>query len=141
MQRSPYLLNRLHSSSLPLKTLRSSFISYRKPIVTFRAYAKMADSSTSTQSHACCTVPPVVDHDYKEKGNWDNVNGLKTYITGKSTAKRRNGPQPLRLPPGKLFFGYEIKPMKKKEGEEGESGEKDKKQHFSGDGNTLRKKK
>lgn len=54
-------------------------------------------------------------------------------------SKKRAGPQPLRLPPGKLFFGYEIKPLKKKEGEADEPS--DKKQYFSGEGNTLRKKK
>lgn len=32
-------------------------------------------------------MPPVVDHDYQEKGSWVTVDGLKTYQTGKSTAK------------------------------------------------------
>lgn len=49
--------------------------------------------------------------------------------------RRTNGPQPLRLPPGKLFFGYELKPVKK-------TGEKkevdDSKPKFQGQGNTLR---
>lgn len=54
------------------------------------------------------------------------------------TARRGNGPQPLRLPPGKLFFGYEIKPVKTKEQKEGEAEEK---MHFQGAGQTLRKKK
>lgn len=58
--------------------------------------------------------------------------------TAKST-KKRAGPQPLRLPEGKLFFGYEIKPLKKKDGEADEPSGK--KQYFSGEGNTLRKKK
>lgn len=53
--------------------------------------------------------------------------------------KQRNGPQPLRLPHGKLFFGYEIKPVKKKDGDE-EEGEK-KSVHFQGQGQSLRKKK
>jgi ubiquitin fusion degradation protein 1 len=56
------------------------------------------------------------------------------------TAKRRNGPQPLRLPPGKLFFGYEIKPLQNKE-KAVEESEQGKKQNFSGEGQTLRKKK
>lgn len=60
-------------------------------------------------------------------------------IPGMKASKRRAGPQPLRLPPGKLFFGYEIKPLKKKDGEAEQPS--DKKQHFSGEGNTLRKKK
>lgn len=56
-----------------------------------------------------------------------------------TTAKKRNGPQPLRLPPGKLFFGYEIRAVKRKEeGKEQEQGEK---KHFAGEGQSLRKKK
>ena len=55
--------------------------------------------------------------------------------------KRRNGPQPLRLPHGKLFFGYEIKPVKKKEGEEGEDEQPKESVHFQGQGQSLRKKK
>ncbi|MCJ1315837.1 Ubiquitin recognition factor in ER-associated degradation protein 1 [Xylographa vitiligo] len=51
------------------------------------------------------------------------------------TIRRTNGPQPLRLPPGKLFFGYEIKPVKKT-GEEKEVDET--KPKFQGQGNTLR---
>jgi ubiquitin fusion degradation protein 1 len=54
-----------------------------------------------------------------------------------ATVRVSNGPQPLRLPPGKLFFGYEIKPVKKKEDDE----EKEVAVHFQGQGQTLRKKK
>jgi len=50
------------------------------------------------------------------------------------TVRRGTGPQPLRLPPGQLFFGYEIKPVKKKDG-----GQSEKKESmFSGSGQTLR---
>ncbi|KAL1616214.1 ubiquitin fusion degradation protein [Diplodia seriata] len=54
-----------------------------------------------------------------------------------------NGPQPLRLPPGKLFFGYEIKPVKGKKdaAEGGGEGGDDDKPHFQGAGQTLRGKK
>ncbi|GAB7343791.1 hypothetical protein MBLNU457_1764t1 [Dothideomycetes sp. NU457] len=55
--------------------------------------------------------------------------------------KRRAGPQPLRLPPGKLFFGYEIKPLPKKDGEKKDGGEDDSQPRFLGQGQTLRKKK
>ncbi|KAF7559717.1 hypothetical protein G7046_g4427 [Stylonectria norvegica] len=52
--------------------------------------------------------------------------------------KRRTGaPATLRLPPNKLFFGYEIKPVKTdedKEKEEKEAG----RPHFAGQGQTLR---
>ncbi|KAK5166264.1 ubiquitin fusion degradation protein [Saxophila tyrrhenica] len=55
--------------------------------------------------------------------------------------RKSNGPQPLRLPPGKLFFGYEVKPLQKKDKDANVDEEQGKKQHFSGAGNTLRKSK
>ncbi|TKA81877.1 hypothetical protein B0A55_01573 [Friedmanniomyces simplex] len=42
---------------------------------------------TSTQSKACCTVPPVVAEGYKQKGDYITVEGMKTYATGPKTAK------------------------------------------------------
>ncbi|KAI5293313.1 Ubiquitin recognition factor in ER-associated degradation protein 1, partial [Ascosphaera atra] len=48
-----------------------------------------------------------------------------------------SGPQPLRLPPGKLFFGYAIKPVKKKD-ESGNVQEDEEKTRFQGAGQTLR---
>lgn len=56
-----------------------------------------------------------------------------------NTIRNRNGPQPLRLPPNKLFFGYEVKPLRNKEGQAEQ--EQDEKRSFAGEGNTLRKKK
>jgi dienelactone hydrolase len=41
----------------------------------------------STQSKACCTVPPVVAEGYKAKGDYIEVAGMKTYATGPSDAK------------------------------------------------------
>jgi len=41
----------------------------------------------ATQSHACCTVPPV-QVDYKAKGQYIDVDGIKTYATGPADAKR-----------------------------------------------------
>ena len=52
------------------------------------------------------------------------------------TVRRTNGPQPLRLPPGKLFFGYEVKPLRNKSGEQ--KVEDDTKPKFQGAGQTLR---
>lgn len=62
-----------------------------------------------------------------------------TAIPGGRKKTRSNGPQPLRLPPGKLFFGYELKPLRNKD----EKSEDDKQTsvHFKGQGETLRKKK
>lgn len=60
-------------------------------------------------------------------------------LPGKTSSKVRNGPQPLRLPPGTLFFGYEVKPVRDRDAEAIAAAEK--KHHFSGEGQTLRKKK
>lgn len=54
-----------------------------------------------------------------------------------TTIRRTNGPQPLRLPPGKLFFGYEVKPVRKN-GEQKEKAEDENKPKFQGQGQTLR---
>ena len=54
-----------------------------------------------------------------------------------TTVRRTNGPQPLRLPPGKLFFGYEVKPVRKS-GEPKEKVEDEGKPKFGGQGQTLR---
>lgn len=51
------------------------------PVIRVQTYAKMS------QSHACCTVPPVVADGYKEKGEWITINGMKTYATGLKDAK------------------------------------------------------
>lgn len=51
------------------------------------------------------------------------------------SVRKGTGPQPLRVPPGQLFFGYEIKPVKKKDEEKEKSG---KETLFAGGGQTLR---
>lgn len=51
--------------------------------------------------------------------------------------KRTGAPAPLRLPPNKLFFGYEIKPVKTKEQKEAETKVANK-PHFAGAGQSLR---
>jgi ubiquitin fusion degradation protein 1 len=55
-----------------------------------------------------------------------------------SSVRKTNGPFPLRLPPGKLFLGYEIKPVKKRD--DGTEHPKES-VHFQGQGQSLRKKK
>ena len=56
------------------------------------------------------------------------------------TIRRTNGPQPLRLPPGKLFFGYEVKPVRKSGSDEqkAKAGEDASAPKFQGQGQTLR---
>ncbi|RYO93434.1 hypothetical protein DL766_000824 [Monosporascus sp. MC13-8B] len=66
-----------------------------------------------------------------------------TPVAGTSTnqapvpRRRTNGPMPLRLPPNKLFFGYEVKPVKTDADREAEK-ENANRPHFAGQGQTLR---
>lgn len=69
------------------------------------------------------------------------VGGTSTNPSAVPISRTKNGSQPLRLPPGKLFFGYEIKPLRKKD-ENGEPiGGEEMKPKFQGQGQTLRQKK
>jgi ubiquitin fusion degradation protein 1 len=51
--------------------------------------------------------------------------------------RRTNGPQPLRLAPNKLFFGYEIKPVKTQADRDKENADA-RQPHFAGQGQTLK---
>ncbi|KZZ97770.1 ubiquitin fusion degradation protein Ufd1 [Ascosphaera apis ARSEF 7405] len=63
------------------------------------------------------------------------VNNANEPLRG-SPSLHLKGPQPLRLPPGKLFFGYKVKPLQKRD----ESGkiEQPEQPKFQGSGQTLR---
>ncbi|QKX60721.1 uncharacterized protein TRUGW13939_07867, partial [Talaromyces rugulosus] len=71
-----------------------------------------------------------------------------TPVAGKSTnpehpapLRRTNGPQPLRLAPNKLFFGYAIKPVPKRDEQGKVIEEEDNQPKFQGQGQTLRARK
>lgn len=57
--------------------------------------------------------------------------------TATAPPRRRNGPMPLRLGPNRLFFGYEITPVKTAADKEAEL-QAAKQPHFAGQGQTLR---
>ncbi|KAI9714728.1 MAG: ubiquitin fusion degradation protein [Bogoriella megaspora] len=90
------------------------------------AGAKAVSSNFGTQGHRLTTKKGI--------GGKAPTPKPSTPIQGAS----KNGPQPLRLPPGKLFFGYEIKPVKEKDGVTPEEGQG---VSFQGQGQSLRKKK
>ncbi|KAF2738538.1 ubiquitin fusion degradation protein [Polyplosphaeria fusca] len=109
-------------------------------------YGAIAPSSSTAAAGAKATSSNFITTGHKlnaKKGSKAPTPQASTPVAGLSTnappptVRRTNGPQPLRLPPGKLFFGYEIKPVKGKEGDE----QKDDSKHFEGQGQTLRKKK
>lgn len=65
------------------------------------------------------------------------VAGASANNDSSAPRRRTNGPLPLRLPPNKLFLGYEIIPYKTKEQKEKESADAQR-PHFAGQGQTLR---
>jgi len=77
------------------------------------------------------------------KGSKPPTPKASTPVAGASTnpppqpLKRTNGPQPLRLGPNKLFFGYDIVPLKTQADKDKENANA-LQPHFAGQGNTLR---
>lgn len=68
------------------------------------------------------------------------VAGQSSNTPAAVTVRRTNGPQPLRLAPTKLFFGYDIKPLKTAADKEKENADA-LQPHFAGQGQTLNGKK
>lgn len=110
-------------------------------------YAAIAPSANAAAAGAKAVSSNFLTSGHRlssKKGSKAPTPKPSTPVAGTSTnppapaLRKSNGPQPLRLPPGKLFFGYEVKPVKKKDGE---ATEEDGKQKFQGQGQTLRKKK
>lgn len=110
-------------------------------------YAAIAPSANTAAAGAKAVSSNFLSSGHRlssKKGSKAPTPKPSTPVAGTSTnppaqvLRKSNGPQPLRLPPGKLFFGYEVKPVKKKDGE---TEEDDTKPKFQGQGQTLRKKK
>lgn len=111
-------------------------------------YAAIAPNSQTPAAGAKAVSSNFLSGGHKLKGSKAPTPQASTPVAGASTnadkqpaiVRRTNGPQPLRLPPGKLFFGYEIKPVRRKN-EDGEPIPQDeKKTHFQGQGQKLRAK-
>lgn len=114
-------------------------------------YAAIAPGSTDAARGAKAVSSNFLSGGHRlnaKKGSKTPTPRASTPVSGASTNpsqpppnRKSNGPQPLRLPPGKLFFGYEIKPLQKRD-EEGKLEKHEQGQpRFLGTGQTLRKKK
>lgn len=115
-------------------------------------YASIAPTSTIAAAGARAVSSNFLSGGQRlsaKKGSKVPTPKASTPVAGASTnpsasappTRRTNGPQPLRLPPGKLFFGYEIKPLRRK-GEAGEAiAAEETKPKFQGQGQTLRPRK
>lgn len=109
-------------------------------------YASIAPQSNTAAAGAKAVSSHFLSEGHKLRGSRAPTPKASTPVAGASTnppqpaasRPRTNGPQPLRLPPGKLFFGYEIKPVRKKGEEEANKENEDAKPHFQGQGQTLR---
>lgn len=104
-------------------------------------YAAIAPSSNSAAAGAKAVSSNFLSGGQKLRGGKAASPKATTPVAGASTnprpptVRQSNGPQPLRLPPGQLFFGYEIKPVKKSEEQKVVDESKPK---FPGQGQTLR---
>lgn len=111
-------------------------------------YSSIAPSSASAAAGAKATSSNFLLGGQKlnaRKGNKSStstpvpVPSTSTPPPPKTTTRKTNGPQPLRLPPGKLFFGYETKPVRKSDDQKATKKENDDtKPKFQGAGQTLR---
>ncbi|KAI8624394.1 dienelactone hydrolase family protein [Xylariaceae sp. FL1651] len=70
----------MHGSSQPLRG-RLEF-DYNHQISSFTR------ATMSKHSEACCKIPPVVDEGYDPKGQFIQLDGIKTYVTGPSDASK-----------------------------------------------------
>ena len=113
-------------------------------------YDSIAPSSNSAAAGARAVSSHFLSEGHKlgsKKGSKAPTPNLSTPVAGTSTnpkpapPRKTNGPQPLRLPPGMLFFGYEVKPLKEKDENGKPVGGDEVKATFQGQGQTLRQKK
>lgn len=145
---------RTSNSSTPQSNIgrpRGGQLHYQGTMAQSINYANIAPSSTAAAAGAKAVSSNFLLGGHKlssKKGSKAPTPNPTTPVAGASTnapnpapVRKTNGPQPLRLPPGKLFFGYEIKPAKKRDGSDEPVGGMDVKPHFAGQGQTLRAKK
>lgn len=114
-------------------------------------YSDIAPSGTAAASGARAVSSNFLHGGQKllsKKGSKASTPKPSTPVAGTSTnppaaaavIRRTNGPQPLRLPHGQLFFGYEIKPVKT-QAEKGKENSEVQQPKFLGQGQTLSGKK
>ncbi|KAI1095492.1 UFD1-domain-containing protein [Rostrohypoxylon terebratum] len=109
-------------------------------------YDAIAPNATAAAAGARAVSSHFLSEGHKlnaKKGSKAPTPKPSTPVAGTSTnatpipPRRTNGPMPLRLPPNKLFFGYEVKPFNTDADKEAEK-ENAARPHFAGQGQTLR---
>jgi ubiquitin fusion degradation protein 1 len=139
--------NRTSGTSTP-RSIQGGFIHNQGTMALAINYDAIAPSSNSIVAGAKAVSSNFLLGGQKlnsKKGSKPPTPKPSTPVAGSSTnppvlqptIRRTNGPQPLRLPPNKLFFGYEIKPVKTQADRDKEN-KADKQPKFEGQGQTLR---
>ncbi|KAI1655827.1 UFD1-domain-containing protein [Daldinia decipiens] len=109
-------------------------------------YDAIAPNATTAATGARAVSSHFLNEGHKlsaKKGSKAPTPKPSTPVAGTSTnvipvpRRRTNGPMPLRLPPNKLFFGYEVTPVKTDADKEAEK-ENASRPYFAGQGQTLR---
>ncbi|KAJ3039313.1 ubiquitin fusion degradation protein [Rhizophlyctis rosea] len=120
-------------------------VGYVEPKAMPRSYApQLAGSSMSIEEHKVAEAEkfaPFQGSGQKLKGGDTSSSSPASAFTDTTKLSAQSGkpgvPEALRLPPGKLFFGYPIVPLKKRENE-GVANGASSLQAFSGAGQTLK---
>jgi ubiquitin fusion degradation protein 1 len=138
--------NRSSGTSTP-RSIKGGLIHNQGTMAQAINYDAIAPSSTTAAASAKAVSSNFLLGGQKlnaRKGSKPPTPKPSTPVAGASTnrpvpvaVRRTNGPQPLRLPPNKLFFGYEIKPVKSQADKDKENAD-NQQPKFAGRGQTLR---
>merc|ERR1712098_944910 len=79
---------RLGTSPTYLHTAFPRGVNIQRSLSTARQFRMSEIKGQHGHSAACCSIPPIVAKDYKEKGKYETIGGLKTYVTGSSNASK-----------------------------------------------------
>merc|ERR1712000_412116 len=79
---------RLGTSPTYLHTAFPRGVNIQRSFSTARQFRMSEIKGQHGHSAACCSIPPIVAKDYKEKGKYETIGGLKTYVTGSSNASK-----------------------------------------------------
>ena len=94
------------------QAISSHFLTPGQKLSTTR---KSARSSPLSRSNPSGGAPPVSGLDTTTNTPTSSSTNTNNNGVVKPQRTPTNGPQPLRLPPGKLFFGYEVKPVRRED--------------------------
>ncbi|EGD94076.1 dienelactone hydrolase [Trichophyton tonsurans CBS 112818] len=87
LSQSTRTLSTLQSASAHAQQLKKTYLS-RSRNHCLQAAAMSTMPATHGHNEACCNIPPVITSGYVPKGSYEELGGLKTYVTGASDATK-----------------------------------------------------